>query len=451
MKALRKLRARVPLSPGTTSRRILVNSGWNLAQQMLTMISGSVIGILLVRALPVEQYGVYSYAVAAAALGASVMTAGLSGLAVKEIVDNPHDSPGIVAGLLLVREAFALIGYLIIGIVTWITADPHLMWAALLASLMLFGRALEAPDFWYLAKLQSRKTVTIRVTVTAIMLLLRLVGMLFFSSAIPFLVIYAVEAIAVGGLILARYLMSDETGGLGKPQLTAVRRMTSQSLPLMLSSVAGQINLRGDIVIIQSILGLSSVSIYAAAARISELSYFLPIIAMNSLFPSILTIRKTQGPESRKYQKTLQRAYDAAFWIGVAAATATVVAGLLIITYVFGPSYTASKEVLYIHVLACPFMFMAAVYSKWIIAENILWTSLLRHSLGAIANVVLCVILIPRMGVTGAAWATVISYVTASYLSCFVGGRKNRQAGLAMTRAIVAPFRYAGVIARLKG
>lgn len=445
---IKALLLRLPFSIGDAGKKILVNSSWNLFQQVLTIISGSVISILLVRAMTVEDYGIYSYAIALCGIGASIMTAGLSGLAVKEFVDFPDETSSTMSALLLVREAFALIGFVLIGVISFITAENHLVAATLLASLALFGRAMDAPEYWYLANLQSRRTVSLRVTIIATMILVRILAMFIFPNVTFFLAAYAAEAIIIGALIFNRYMKDTLGKSLELPKRETVQRLLKQSLPLMLSSVASQINLRGDIVIIQAILGVSAVSIYSAAARISEISHVIPIILMNSLFPAILNIRRANGEDSHKYLNTLQKTYDVAFWGGVLVAVGMYVAGSLVIHWVFGAEYAESQSVLAIHVLSCPFIFMAAVYSKWIIAEGILWTSLLRHGLGAISNIALCMYLIPRMGVEGAAVATLISYVVASYLSCFAGGSKNRQAGMAMTRAFIAPVRYLGAMVR---
>ena len=445
---MRSLRRKLPINVGAGGKKILVNSSWNFLQQILSIVSGSVIGILLVRVMTVEDYGTYSYAVALCGIGVAIMTAGLSGLAVKEFVDDPAGTPHTVSALLVLRETFALIGFILIGIISYTTAENHLVAASLLASLAMFGRAIEAPEYWYLANLQSRKTVVIRVGVVLTMILVRILAMFVFPNVTFFLAVYAAESIIIGTLILLRYMRDTRGNSLGKPQRHTVTRLMRQSLPLMLSSVAAQINLRGDIVIIQAILGVTSVSTYAAAAKLSELSHFIPVILMNSFFPTVLAIRRDHGEESPKYINTLQKTYDFAFWSGVVIALGMFVAGSLVIKYVFGPEYDDARGVLAIHLLSCPFIFMAAVYSKWIIAEGILWTSLLRHGLGAIANVALCLYLIPRFGIEGAAVATVTSYIVASYLSCFVGGRKNRQVGMAMTKALIAPLRYAGAMVK---
>jgi O-antigen/teichoic acid export membrane protein len=114
--------------------------------------------------------------------------------------------------------------------------------------------------------------------------------------------------------------------------------------------------------------------------------------------------------------------------------------GPWVIQVIYGHRYDAAGDVLRIHVLALPFVFMAAVFSKWILVEGLLMASMIRHALGAAMNIALNLFLIPHHGISGAAIATVVSYTTSSYLACFVG-RSTRQAGVQMSMALVAPVR----------
>jgi O-antigen/teichoic acid export membrane protein len=77
------------------------------------------------------------------------------------------------------------------------------------------------------------------------------------------------------------------------------------------------------------------------------------------------------------------------------------------ISYTFGKTYLAAVPVVRIHIYGLYFIFLAQVLSKWLIVEELTRYSLVRSLTGLIINVVLNLILIPKMGGEGAAWATV--------------------------------------------
>lgn len=70
-----------------------------------------------------------------------------------------------------------------------------------------------------------------------------------------------------------------------------------------------------------------------------------------------------------------------------------------------------------IHIWAGVFVFLGVASGKWLLAENLQIFSTINTAIGAIVNVFLNYILIKEIGVAGAAWATLISYFVAAYLS----------------------------------
>ena len=108
----------------------------------------------------------------------------------------------------------------------------------------------------------------------------------------------------------------------------------------------------------------------------------------------------------------------------------------------FGPEFSASAAILAVHVWAGVFIFMRAAFSKWLIAEHLLIFSLVTQGAGALMNIGLNLVMIPVWGGIGAAWATVFSYATASYLALWLFP-STRPAAMMMTRAMTAPVRYA--------
>jgi O-antigen/teichoic acid export membrane protein len=428
--------------PSSGSRGLLSNGLWNAGQQGLTLALNALFVLLLIRYVPVDLYGVYSYALALCAIGNAIMSAGLTSTSVKALTEDRPGNASIVTGLLVLREAFAVLGYVVIGAVSLTSGDRLAVVATLLAGIALIGRASEAPEAWFISHLRTAQTARIRVTVSACLFVLRLALLYIHPSIWVFLSIFVAESVLTGGLVLARYLRDPESPRLGRLRARRLTGLTKVSWPLMLSVVAQQINLRADVVIVQAVLGATALGVYSAATRISELLYFLPTAFMASTLPALLSVRASNGPTGREYQKMLQRSYDQAFWVGVLAATALAVVGTVAIKVLFGPEYALAVTVLLIHVSACPFVFMAAVYAKWMIAEGLLWSPLLRHAAGAAVNVVLNLLFVQRGGIVFAAVATLVSYVCASYLASFLG-RRSRPAARQMTLAILAPLRLA--------
>ncbi|QIR15113.1 polysaccharide biosynthesis C-terminal domain-containing protein [Shewanella aestuarii] len=117
----------------------------------------------------------------------------------------------------------------------------------------------------------------------------------------------------------------------------------------------------------------------------------------------------------------------------------TLVAPVLV-PFLFGHDYLSVIAILQIHIWAGVFIFMRALFSKWLLIEDIPKYSLVTHGSGAVINLVLNILLIPSFGALGAAWATLISYSMASYLGLFISP-KTRSMGILMSRSLLLPIR----------
>lgn len=430
------------------SRRRSIKSGvWATIQQFVTLGSTAITGIILARTVSVSDLGVFSFATNLASIGTAILTAGLAGIAIKAFVDKPASAHRTMTALILIREFFAILAYLVLLPISALVGDAAVVGATAIALLVLFARALDASELWFQAQARSGSTAPVRIAVVLVMLGIRLVLAFTGADLMTFVILYVVEAVVVSSLLLVRYARDRDSPKFAKPEIETPRALLGSSWILMLASLATQINSRGDVVVIQALLGSSAVGLYSAAARLSEMAYFLPVVFMTATFPRLLQVRREYGHKSRQYKQELQASYDRAFWAGVLIAVVILLIGPWVLTTLYGAKYEASGPVLQIHVLALPFVFMAAVFSKFIIAENALFASLTRNTLGAVLNIALNFLLIPHWGILGSAWATVFSYFVASYLSCFAT-KTTRVAGVQMTLAFIYPLRLLASAAR---
>lgn len=416
-----------------------VTSGsWSALQQFAQVSSSVLIAILLIRNFSVHEYGIYAYALALTSIATNFMSAGLNALAVREIVNRGPQSSPLIATLLAIRLTAGFVAYSCVLLLALTSGSLESLVATAIASLAVFGRALEAPEMWFLSQLRLGITARLKMAVVGTFLLVRVVAVLVFPSLWLMIALVAVEAFVSGAAVVMRYRSDASSGGLGRVEKAEAYSLVRRSTPLIISSALNQVNSKIDIVFIQAMISPAAVGLYSAAARVSELAYFLPIAFMNATFPRLLEAR-ARGASGPAYQGALQSAYNRAFWSGVGVAVVTAAVGSQVIRILFGERYLPSIPVLLIHVVACPFVFMGAVYSKWIVAEGLLWSSAVRHGLGALVNCALNLVLIPMYGITGAATATLISYAAAAYLAAFIGARSRAQAFM-MSRAMIVPL-----------
>jgi len=183
------------------------------------------------------------------------------------------------------------------------------------------------------------------------------------------------------------------------------------------------IYMRIDQVMIKNMLGSKEVGYYAAAVKLSEAWYFIPMAITTSLFPAIINAKKQS---EKLYYSRLQQLYDLMIWIAVAIALPTAFLSPWIIKIVYGKEYLPAASVLSISIWSGVFMFIGVASSKWFIVENNIHALLYRTISGAFTNVTLNILLIPIIGINGAAIATLISYCVYGYLSMAIYKQSRR-------------------------
>jgi O-antigen/teichoic acid export membrane protein len=226
-----------------------------------------------------------------------------------------------------------------------------------------------------------------------------------------------------------------------------VKNLLSQSWMLILTAALSIIYFKIDQVMLGQMAGDEEVGVYSAATRLSEVWYFIPTAIVTSVFPALI---KAKGRGDKIYYARLQQLYDFLAWLGLAVAVFFTFASDWLIVLIFGDKYAAAGPILSVHIWAGVFIFLKVAMGRWLLNEGKLAFLFISSGSGAIINVTLNILLIPRYGGMGAAVATVISYAVAGLFACFLF-RPTWRNGWMMVMALMVPFRSLAFLVRRGG
>jgi O-antigen/teichoic acid export membrane protein len=187
---------------------------------------------------------------------------------------------------------------------------------------------------------------------------------------------------------------------------TAWRELQAAALPLGFFMITLNLYTYIDTVILGVMRTDVETGWYAAAYRVYEGITYAPAILSAVLTPrlSFLFTSDRAGHRSLLSRSLL---FSAAAGAGLGALTAVLARPLL--TLIFGPQYAASVAPLQILAGGALFVFTTWILHAAAISTNMDRRLLVTTIVGLSANVALNVVLIPRLGISGAAWATVIA------------------------------------------
>lgn len=415
----------------------LFSFGWLLLERGLNLVLSMVVAVWLARYLQPEAFGIYNYAISFVALFGFLSYLGLDGIVTRDLVKRPATHQQLLGTVFVLRLAGGLMAIGLIAAAAFLfIPDETSRWLVVIISASLLFDALNVVDFWFQSRVENKYSATAR-SFSIVLGSLIYLGLI--AANAPLLAFGAAFVLQQGGRAAALWLVYRFRGyrlTTWKYNGALARSLLRQSWPLIISSAGSLIYLKIDQIMLGNLVGAAEVGIYSAAVKLSEVWYVIPALAATAIFPAIVHSKRSRA---NLYQDRLQRAYTSMAWLGIFIAILVSLTANFLILWLYSDAYSDAGLILAIHIWTCPIMFMGPILSKWLIVEDLLIFSLTRHGLGAIANIILNLILIPRFGGVGAAAATLISYGTAVYLACFTDSR-TRIAGKMMTRALFAPL-----------
>ena len=208
------------------------------------------------------------------------------------------------------------------------------------------------------------------------------------------------------------------------------KKLLSYSWPLIISGIMISLFMKIDQIMLQNMRGLKEAGAYATVATLSEAWNFVPIVIVTSLFPAILNARRD---DMDRYKKRIQHLYDLMVYLSVPVAIVITFAAPLIYK-LYHHEYAYAASVLSVHIWSGIFVFLGAASGQYLIAENFNKLTFIRTGFGAIVNIGLNLLLIPKMGMMGAAIATLAAYAGSTFFLLIIP--QVRKQGVMMLKSL---------------
>ena len=204
------------------------------------------------------------------------------------------------------------------------------------------------------------------------------------------------------------------------------------SFPVSAGHFFDRVIARVDQLFLFSIIGISSLGLYSATVTIVEAFLFIPMALLTVLLP-VLSLFFVESEKKHRQSVAISGKYLLLFSLPVALFISFFSQELLL--FLFGEGFVEGGAILKILIWSMPLNFMLILLRHVLVSAKkqkiILWGSLL----GAVVNIFLNLLFIPRFGAPGAALATTIAY--AIPFVCFLFDALPRELTLRSYSALV--------------
>lgn len=397
------------------------NTSWMFAEQVLRIFAGLFVGIWVARYLGPEQFGVFSYALAFTTIFAGVAKLGLDGIMVRELVNHPEKRDIYLGTAFWLKCLGSLLTLALVALATLFTSNDTTtnQFIFIIAAGLIF-QSFEVIDFYFQSQVLAKFVSLCKIAQLGFSSLIKIYLVFTKGELISFVFVSLLDQVTLAISLFIAYRYHRSTLFYKNFDFKTANNLLKDSWPLIFSTIFIMLYMRLDQVMIKEMLGEYDVGIYSAATRLSEALYFIPTLITSSLFPAIVNAKQNS---KALYHGRLQRLYILVVWIAIGIAVPMTFLANWVVIFLFGHIYEQAGGLLVVHIWTGIFVSLGVASSKWFLIENLQTLALYRTMFGVVANVAANLILIPRLGVMGAAIGTLIAQLCAAYLFDFLNIR----------------------------
>jgi len=197
-----------------------------------------------------------------------------------------------------------------------------------------------------------------------------------------------------------------------------------QSIPVGTATLFHTLSTRIAVTLLTFFSGAYHTGIYSAAVRFPQALNNIPVGIFGAILPAMAVHQKDKEPVRQLFFRSLLLMTT----VSVPLSVLLYFGAEPLVTVVFGSDYSDSVRILQISAWTLIPVFVGMAFSHVILSQESLVRRLpLITGTALVVNILICVILIPRQGSIGAAWALVVTEVVLAIGYIFAASRFLRR------------------------
>lgn len=388
--------------------KYLKNTSWMMAEQFLRIIAGLFVGIWVARYLGPEKFGVFSYVLAFTAIFAGIAKLGLDGIIVRELVNHPEKRDAYLGSAfwLKVFGAFIVMG-LMAAIVPFTSNDATTnLFIFIIAAGMVF-QSFEVVQFYFQSEVLAKIVTICKIIQLLLSMIIKIYLVVIEAELFWFIFVLLFDAITLAITYFIAYKLRGNLSFYFCFDLEIAGDLIKSGWPLIFAGLGFTLFSNVDSLMIKEMIDESAVGLYAAAYKLTVVWYFLPGLVLTSVMPAIVRSKDNVG----EFKRRTQIVTGCLVWFAIILATVTTFLSDYIIQYTYGSDYTAASNLLVLLIWINVIIFFNSCWNAIHMINNKTNWVMYFHFLTAFLNVGFNLLLIPLMGVIGAAYAVLFSLI----------------------------------------
>tara|TARA_B100000886_G_scaffold190530_1_gene131116 strand:+ start:14151 stop:15437 length:1287 start_codon:yes stop_codon:yes gene_type:complete len=404
-------------------KKVLNNISWLVLDKFATLLLGLIVIVKVANYYGPTDYGLYQYAISInLILGVIVLF--VDGRVVKKLY--PEIDHGIVIYNTTIAKVILSFISLLIGltILLFIGEDSkfNIIYIILLINNIVLNLAFGLQNYFEY-NLKSKNVVLASNTANLISALFQLLAVSLNFSIITIAVIIFISSIIKLIILIFQFNRIYSLNIYKTFNSSLIINIIRESVPLAIAATAATIYSRIDQVMIGSMLSIDEVGIYSISVQMVAVVAMVISPIQVSIFPRML---KWYNSNREYYYLKYQALTRVISWISVIGIFLSFVIAPIFFDIFFDDSFSNSVNVFKIHVIGTFFMYNAILRSSHFTLTKGTNILMISQIIAVFVNIGLNFILIPIIGIYGAAVATIITQFSSLFISnlFFKNGRE---------------------------
>jgi O-antigen/teichoic acid export membrane protein len=392
---------------GSRSSRILLNAGFRAIADIGSKIATAALYIFVARKLGASQFGIYAFALSFVGVVTAIGFFGQDVVLAREVSRDHSRLEKYYSNAMVARSIFSVAPLLVVLLVSWAGGMSH--HTLLVALLLGFGvtgdymvqvpfavfQAYERAEFVAVV-LIAQRWLTTAAAITALYLGVGLVGVVAIYCA------GSLFAVVLGTAMMYRFIDRPRL----HIDLRGALRVTREAFPIGIALVALAILFRVDMTMLAIFKPAREVGQYGAAYKLLETTAFFSWAVNVAVLPSLARLSPRTIPT---VGFVYQRGLKLLIAITLPVAVGAVVLAKPIISLVYGAQYHRAALALALLAGTIALFPLASLSSQLFFTQGRRHVVAIVYAAGAVENIAVNLVLIPKFSLLGAAVGTSIS------------------------------------------
>jgi len=393
--------------------RLFKNISWIFFGNVMHSLLQFLLNIYVARKLSLASNGILNYSTALIAFFTAIASLGYGNTITKEFSTKKEKVGEYLCSCILSSAAVGAICIVLLQIILRILnpGENQLYVVSLCQSTSIIFSSMNLFVYWYRYENQANLAAIMRLVAFFISALWRVLVLSLQYSLVWYVCGTAVETL-VFGVLMASFFFRHYKGRI-KCSIKTSKEALKQSYPFIFAAVLITVYGQSDKVMLKSMINAEAVALYSVSSVLAGALSMIPSSLIEAFRPDIMEYK---GNNDYLYRKRFRQLYCVIFWASTFYSLFVTIFAKQIILLLYGEKYIGAVSALALIVWYSAFSYFGAVNNMFMVAEGKNKWVEVTTLVGAIGNIALNAVMIPLMGIAGAAFASLLTQIVTNFL-----------------------------------